>query len=81
MAKKSEKLGTARRFGARYGPRSKHKLAQIEKLRGKGQVCIFCKKPKVKRLSLGIWHCQKCDKKFTSRAYSVKERSFKAEVK
>ena len=80
MAKKSEKLGAARRFGARYGPRSKHKLAQIEKIQRKKQVCPYCKKPQVKRLSAGIWQCQKCDSKFTGKAYSIKESVFKGEV-
>ena len=79
MAKKSEKLGTARRFGARYGPRSKHRLAKIEKVQRQKQVCPYCKKKGVKRLSLGIWQCQKCDSKFTGRAYSIKEKAFKEE--
>ncbi len=78
MAKKKLKLST-KRFGPRYGPRLKNKNAQIEAVQRSKQTCPYCKKQAVKRMSTGIWHCRKCDKKFTGKAYSIKEKIFKEE--
>jgi len=67
-----KKFGTVKRFGPRYGRTSKEKLAKVEKvLKGKHK-CPYCHSMKAKRLSTGIWHCKKCDSKFTGKAYSVK---------
>jgi|TARA_Y100000310_G_scaffold169639_1_gene169855 large subunit ribosomal protein L37Ae len=68
---KVEKLGSAKRFGARYGSKPKHKFAKIEKEQRKKHVCPYCNNLKVKRVSVGIWHCRKCNAKFTGKAYSV----------
>ncbi len=72
MAKtKVEKLGSAKRFGARYGSKPKHKFAKIEKEQRKKHRCPYCNNVKVKRVAAGIWHCRKCNSKFTGKAYSV----------
>ena len=63
MAKK-EKLGSARRFGARYGRKLKNKFAVIEKSQRKLHKCPYCNKIKVKRISYGIWECRACEEKF-----------------
>ena len=68
---KIEKLGSAKRFGARYGSKPKHKFAKIEKEQRKKHRCPYCNNVKVKRVSVGIWHCRKCNSKFTGKAYSV----------
>ena len=78
MAMKKLKLST-KRFGPRYGPRLKNKNAQIEAVQRSKQMCPYCRKKAVKRISVGIWHCRKCEKKFTDRAYALKERVFKEE--
>jgi len=62
-------LGPMKRFGVRYGRTVKHKRAKLEREQKKPQVCPYCRRPKAKRLSIGIYHCQKCDSKFTGRAY------------
>jgi len=67
MSKKSI-LGSAGRFGTRYGVHVKRKIAKIESLQDRKQSCIFCR-GKSKRLSKGIWLCQKCGKKFAGHAY------------
>jgi large subunit ribosomal protein L37Ae len=69
-----QKLGSVRRFGARYGRKPKKKLAKIEKELRKKQKCPYCSKVQVKRLSAGIWYCKKCRAKFTGKAYSVKKK-------
>lgn len=72
MAKtKIEKLGSAKRFGARYGSKTKHKFAKVEKEQRKKHRCPYCNNVKVKRVAVGIWHCRKCNSKFTGKAYSV----------
>jgi len=65
------KSGSAGRFGARYGLTIRQKVAKIEAKQRRKQKCPFCNKIKVKRLSYGIWHCLKCLKTFTSKAYEV----------
>ncbi len=68
---KVEKLGSAKRFAARYGSKPKHKFAKIEKEQRKKHKCPYCNNIKVKRVAVGIWHCRKCNAKFTGKAYSV----------
>ncbi len=65
------KLGSIKRFGARYGRTVKLKLAKIEKEQRKKHKCPYCSGLGVKRLAAGIWHCRKCDAKFTGRAYTI----------
>ena len=66
---KLKKTKSAGRFGARYGKKVRVKLVKIEEKQRKKQKCPFCKKLGVKRLSKGIWHCKKCNKKFASNTY------------
>ncbi len=68
----TKKVGAAGRFGPRYGKRSKKKLADIELLQRVKQKCPYCKKPKAKRDSKGIWICRNCGKKFTGDVYYIK---------
>jgi len=69
MPSKLKKTKSAGRFGARYGKTIKNKLVKVEIKQRKKQVCPFCKKIGVKRLSKGIWNCSKCSKKFASNTY------------
>ena len=54
MPSKSKKTKAAGRFGARYGKTPRARLANIEVKQRKKQVCPFCAKVGVKRLSKGI---------------------------
>ena len=69
-----EKLGSAKRFGARYGRTLKERFAKIEKEQRKFHKCPYCNKVKVKRIAVGIWHCRKCNAKFAANAYSTKKK-------
>ncbi len=71
MAKLIEKLGSAKRFGPRYGSKPKHTFAKIEKEQRKLHKCPYCNAEKVKRIVMGIWHCRKCNAEFTGKAYSI----------
>ena len=71
MAKKIEKLGSAKRFGARYGTKPKYQFAKIEKEQRRKHKCPYCNAIAVKRIAMGIWNCRKCDSTFTGRAYTI----------
>jgi len=73
-------LGSAKRFGARYGRTVKHKFAKVEALQRKKYKCPFCSYTKVKRIAAGIWHCRKCNAKFANRAYTIVEPKIKEEA-
>ena len=69
--KSKEKLGSVKRFGARYGRKPKLKFSKIETEQRKLHKCPYCSKIAVKRVAIGIWRCRKCNAKFTGKAYSV----------
>ena len=65
------KKKTVTRFGTRYGRTIREHLADIEAgYRGKHK-CPYCNYTQVKRVAAGIWSCNKCNAKFTSRAYQL----------
>ncbi len=71
MAKKIDKIKSAKRFGTRYGYTAKEKFAKSEIEQRKLHKCPFCNKEKVKRISAGIWECRKCTMKFSGKAYTI----------
>ena len=72
--KKAKRLGTAKRFGARYGRRNKEKVGALEEqYQRKSLPCPYCHYSGVRRMSAGIWHCTKCKAKFAGRAYKLFE--------
>ncbi|MBW2968167.1 hypothetical protein KY362_06795 [Candidatus Woesearchaeota archaeon] len=79
MARKVS-LGSAKRYGPRYGKRNKEKVSSLEKQHRERQKCPFCNYVKVRRLSPGIWLCEKCDAKFASKAYSLAPKKKVKEV-
>ncbi len=60
-----------KRYGVRYGRTTKKKLGRIEAQQKAAHKCPYCHYAKVRREAAGIWHCTKCGKTFTSRAYTV----------
>ena len=76
----TQKLGSIKRFGARYGRTVKHNFAKIEQEQRKLHKCPYCNKIAVKRLAAGIWHCKKCGAKFTGKAYTIKGSASQKEV-
>lgn len=71
MAESIKHYKAVRRYGTRYGRRNRDKVARIEVEQRRSHKCPRCAFIKVKRVSTGIWQCQKCNAKFTSRAYTV----------
>jgi len=66
-----KKVKSAGRFGARYGRSIRTRIVAVESKQKQKQICPFCKKPRAKRTSKGIWECSKCGKKFASGAYHL----------
>lgn len=75
MVEQIKGFGAVKRFGTRYGRTVKTKVAFIEAELRKDHKCPYCAKPKVHRVSFGIWKCDKCLAKFTARAYTVGSQS------
>ena len=71
MAEKLKHYGAVKRYGTRYGRRNREKVALIEVEQKKKHKCPNCTFAKVTKVSVGIWQCEKCNRKFTSRAYTV----------
>jgi len=71
MARK-KKVGSAGRYGSRYGKRIKSLVSDVEKVQKSRHVCPKCKMQYVVRVSAGIWRCKKCGAKFAGAAYRPK---------
>ena len=69
-----KRYGSIKRFGARYGTKTKNKVGKIEAEQRRLHKCPYCSKVAVKRLALGIWKCRKCNSKFVGKAYSINKK-------
>lgn len=69
MPSHTKKVGSAGRFGARYGLRIRKKVWEIEKVQKQKHKCPQCFKFALKRLATGIWFCKSCNNKFAGKAY------------
>ncbi len=70
MTKRTKKVGSAGRFGPRYGRRIRKMVSDIEAVQKLRHVCPECKKHAVYRIASGIWACRICNVKFTGGAYT-----------
>lgn len=61
---------SVKRFGPRYGRRTKLLFGQIEEQQRATHKCPYCKKVAVRRKAAGIWHCKKCGVEFTGKAFT-----------
>ncbi|MFN6992254.1 MAG: 50S ribosomal protein L37ae [Fervidobacterium sp.] len=69
---KTKKIGSAGRYGVRYGRKTKEAIRQIEKKQKQRHECPVCRKKAVVRVAAGIWKCKKCNAKFAGGAYEPK---------
>lgn len=67
----TKKVGSAGRFGARYGRRLRTQITVIERVQRQKQKCPYCSRQAVRRVATGIFLCSKCHAKFTGDAYKV----------
>ena len=68
---KNKAASSTKRFGPRYGKTVKVKFGTIEAQQRAKYPCPSCSRTQVKRMSAGIWQCQKCGHKFANKAYTV----------
>lgn len=66
----TKKVGSAGRFGSRYGRKIRQRIADVEKKQKAWHKCPYCSKSRVKREAIGIWVCRACGSRFTGRAYT-----------
>ncbi len=69
---RTKKVGSAGKFGVRYGMRLRRKWLEVDRKQRLKHECPVCHKHGVKRVASGIWHCRKCNTKFTGGAYIPK---------
>jgi large subunit ribosomal protein L37Ae len=69
MSKRTKKVGSSGRLGARYGVRIRKRIADVE-LQSKGRhECPKCKAVALGRTASGIWACRHCGAEFASSSY------------
>jgi large subunit ribosomal protein L37Ae len=69
MAKKRGTVGSAGRFGARYGRVARRRVAEIEADMNDDHTCPDCGSDAVAREGTGIWACGRCDYTFAGGTY------------
>lgn len=69
MANQQGKVGSAGRFGARYGRISRKRVGDIERMMRRDHECPECGEPDVTRQGTGIWQCSSCDHEFAGGAF------------
>ena len=67
----AQKTKTLKGVGTRYGRTTRQRVETIRRLRTAKYKCPFCSAKKVKRISAGIWNCERCNSKFTGKAYTI----------
>jgi large subunit ribosomal protein L37Ae len=65
----TKKVGSAGRFGSRYGVGIRKKLLKVEGKQEKNYACPFCGFKKVRRKAAGLYVCKKCQATFAGGAY------------
>jgi len=75
MAKRTKKVGSAGRFQARYGVKSRTRIRNVEIQQNAKHNCPQCGNKTVKRIDTGIWRCRKCKATFAGGAYIPRTES------
>ncbi|MBU0662564.1 50S ribosomal protein L37ae [Candidatus Micrarchaeota archaeon] len=65
----TKKVGSAGRFGSRYGRGIRKRITDIENKQKEKHACPKCSFTAVKRLNSGVYICKKCNNKFAGGAY------------
>ena len=67
--KRKKKPGPTGGLGVRYGVRARRRYTEILSNLRKKHACPKCSSYSVKRKSVGVWFCIKCDLQFAGGAY------------
>ncbi|MCD6248088.1 MAG: 50S ribosomal protein L37ae [Hadesarchaea archaeon] len=79
--KRTKKVGSAGRFGPRYGTKVRKRVLAVEKGLRLSYRCPNCGSQKVRRAGTGIWRCRRCGTKFAGAAYRPTSPAGKQAVK
>lgn len=69
MSKRTKKVGSAGRLGARYGVRIRKRIGDIESQSKGRHECPKCRAVALARRANGIWWCRHCGAKIASSSY------------
>jgi len=69
MTRRTKKVRSVGRFGARYGVRIRRRIQEVEAEQRKRHRCPRCLAVAVKRRSTGVWACGRCGHVFAGGAY------------
>ncbi len=69
MGRKTKKVSSTGRFGARYGAKLRRRVLDIERRRADPQRCPSCATRALTREAVGLWNCKKCGLSFAGGAY------------
>lgn len=69
MSRRTKKVGSAGRLGARYGVRIRKRIAEIESESKGRHECPKCRAAALARSANGIWICRKCGAHLASSSY------------
>ena len=69
MSKRTKKVGSVGRLGARYGVRIRRRIAEVEQVSKGRHECPYCKAKALSRSASGIWCCRHCGAKMASSSY------------
>lgn len=67
---RTKKVGPTRGLGPRYGSTVRKRYIKVMTEMKKPHKCPQCGFPRVKRESVGVWKCRKCNFTFTGGAYT-----------
>jgi large subunit ribosomal protein L37Ae len=70
----TKKVGSAGRFGVKYGKKIREAVISIEKKQRQRQKCPYCAHMTAKRQAKGVWHCTFCGKTFAGGAYFLEAK-------
>jgi large subunit ribosomal protein L37Ae len=69
LGRKTKKVGPTRGLGPRYGSTVRKRYIRVTAGLKKAHKCPQCGFVRVKRESVGVWKCKKCDYTFAGGAY------------
>ncbi len=69
MSRRTKKVRSVGRFGARYGVRIRRRLQEVEAEQRKRHQCPRCLAYSVRRQGTGVWACRRCGLVFAGGAY------------